>query len=178
MRLNKSYIIQLIIIVSMMILGSCEKESNSPEISFKLNNSEIICKNSEDVYSITYPSQEKLSIYGDNHASQASTLNQEKFEIKFIIEQVDHISELIGKEIPLKSHTINPSQTAIISGLIHPNTHASNFEFTEILFKITSINNNKLNGIFSGKLQSISDQSTMEVKEGKFSDISIQDLIK
>jgi len=170
----KRYFTILILALVSVLTTACNKVTFNPELTFKANNTKVKCTSAEEVNCVFYPSQNIVSLTGNNFNSVANL--EDGYKVKFIIENVQYLNDIVGISLPLQSQ-VNPIKDMYIRGYISSNLHSFNYEFTDIEFKITSINKNKMNGTFSGLLVSNADASTIEVTSGTFSDITIEDLI-
>lgn len=175
MKMSKRYLLSLLIMLSGMIFHSCSKDSLDPEIKFKVDDSTVTCVRPEHVNAYYYGSTKKLSINGSNHALPANSPKQEKYEIKFIIEQVDMINDIIGIDIPLESNITLPYNQPFINVLM--NSPKASFEFIDLNFKVTEFKNRRISGTFSGNVRSTSDASVKEVLDGYFSDVFVEDMV-
>lgn len=176
MKMSKRYLLSfLVMLSSMLILHSCSKDSLDPEIKFKVDDSTVTCIRPEYVNAYYYGSTKKLSINGSNHVLPANSPKQEKYEIKFIIEQVDMINNIVGIDIPLESNIVLPYDQPFINVLM--NSPEANFEFIDLNFKVTEFKNRRISGTFSGNVRSTSDSSVKEVLDGHFTDVFVEDMV-
>lgn len=167
--------LRFILMFASITLFSCDKESSTPELSFKVDGSKVTCEGAEKVYGLYYLTQDKLSIAASNYIVTPSG-GEEVYDLKFIIQHVGSLSELVNVEIPIQSSVSDPSTEMYISGYVRPNAHPAHYDFTDIYFKITRLKHNKINGTFYGNLKSTVDSSPMVLELGTFSDVSIETL--
>ena len=165
--------IHLVLILVFTTLVSCDKETNHPEIAFKVDGSDIMCNGSENLYGFYYTNQDILSISGHNYILSTNN-NQEVVDIKFIIERTDNLNKLLNVEIPLRSDLQNPDSKTNIRGYISKSTHPADYVFKDMSFRITNIKHNRITGTFSGSLVSEHDLSTLTVTEGRFVDLIVE----
>lgn len=173
MIFNKRHFVTFCSIFFLFLISACSKESLDPEITFKVNETTIHCKRPENISAYLNRSNNKLSINGSNYHQTSPSYH----EIKFILNHVDLVKNMVGLNIPLQSSISSENTNPTINGYVYINTHSSNFEFTDIQFKITHFKNNRISGVFSGIIQSTIDPTSKEILEGQFTDILIEDMV-
>ena len=100
--------IRFFLIFISITLFSCNKESATiPEISFQVDDNNVVCRGAEKVYGLYYLTQDKLSISANSNIVTFSG-EEEIYDVKFIIEHVKNLNELIDVEIPVESSVNNP----------------------------------------------------------------------
>ncbi len=170
------HLTRLFLVFISITLFSCNKESvATPEISFDVSGTKVICEGAEKVYGLYYLTQNKLSISASSNIAKSSG-GEEIYDVKFIIQNVENLNALIDVEIPIQSSANNSANDMYVSGYIRPNTHPAEYIFTDIYFKITRLKHNKISGSFYGSLKSTANTSSMVVELGTLSDVSITTL--
>lgn len=181
MSIHKTQIIPFLFILSIFtFLNSCNKtdEKDAISMTFKVDGVPKECKTNEYVFCEQYDMQNKVFIVGSDHNNFEDKMT---YEVQLLVNNVNNPQDIIGKNLSFHSPTDidNTITEPYVNGSVYVNglnttPNYKDYTFTDLSVKITNVNNNRINGTFSGIIQLNNNTLTQEITEGTFSNIPIE----